>query len=266
MDETLTGATNGSVETAGLDTAGTIRSAEERWPSEVGPDGPPPAPPPPAPGNIRLPHQPPASPPSEHDVAVQRAVEAALAARGVKDRRKPAEARRSPLSRLSGRTKIAGTVLLTVAATGVVFRAVTPSYPTPEELVAVAARSSAAAAVQSTRAEVDKAKAESTQLIVPDPFAWCRCDLTPTAKAIITYDSKTNYKTLVIDRAQLVSDKAVELIMAGVPPMRIKVVGDGPSGLNVVDGGVEGAALFASPPATTATSPTTTPTSTPAGS
>lgn len=250
MEGTVAAGPQGPTPNGRFDTPGTIEPPpagleEQAKRLGVGAGAPPPPPPAPSPANIRLPHEPPARPPTAAEVDIRKTVEA-LQQQGWKPPRRQAPKVRRPLS---NRTKTGLAVLAAMAATGVVFRAVTPSYPSTDQITAAATRAAYAAAQESTAAELAKAKAESTQLIVPDPFAWCRCDLDGTAKTIISYDAATNYKTLVTERAQFVSDRAVELIMAGVPPMRIKVVGDGPSGLKVVDGGPQGAPLFATPPA-----------------
>lgn len=93
-------------------------------------------------------------------------------------------------------------------------------------------------ATAQVRNELDRAKAESTQIAVPTPFSWAKCPLSNEAKAMIGGEPSTGNKTPNIERATPLDEQA-QILMQGfrLPDLRLvaitqsqlRVVADDPS-------------------------------------
>lgn len=105
-------------------------------------------------------------------------------------------------------------------------------------------RNAAQLAYNEVRAELDAAKAESTQIAVSSPFSWAKCPLSTEARVMIGGDPATGGKTINVDRAAPLEQQATTLLTA-FRMVDLRLVATSQSQLRVVaDNPTAGVSLF----------------------
>ena len=106
------------------------------------------------------------------------------------------------------RYKLIASVVVLGVVNIAVTRAALPDKVNEEDV----ANRAAELAIGDVRAELDAAKNSSTQIAVPTPFSWAKCQLSTDAKVMIGGDPTTGGKTINPTRAALLEQQATALL------------------------------------------------------